>query len=160
MKSCYGQNRETTDIPEIKEIKSRSQTGISIITVEVVFGVDDLDQVGKIRNKVSEVYPLLPKGSSQPFVNSDIGDVFGIVMSVTGDGFNWAKNLLQTRLRELLEVKDVANRLLRRPRRELFIVLIISSLREASPTQLLQLIQSQNIIDSGGTIELLENQLL
>ena len=98
-------------IPEIDEIVSRSQTGLSIITVELVFGVEDLDRVWQdIRNKVSEVYPQLPKGSSQPFVDSDLGDVFGIVLSLSGDGFNYRQMKLAADQikQELLLLKGVA----------------------------------------------------
>ena len=85
-------------------------------------------------------------------------------MSVTGDGFNYrAMKLAADQIKsELLEVKDVAKIDFYGVQDErLFIDFNNAKLAEwkLSPTQLLQLIQSQNIIDSGGTIELLEESI-
>ena len=50
-----------------------------------------------LRKKVDDVRADLPKGISGPHVNDDYGDIYGTVVTLTGEGFSYK------------ELKDVAD---------------------------------------------------
>lgn len=69
------------EINEVKTIRSSSRTGASIINVELVDSVDDVDQFwDEVRNKVEKV--RLPKGCSRPFVDGDFGEIYVVVLNL------------------------------------------------------------------------------
>ncbi|MDF1702206.1 MAG: efflux RND transporter permease subunit [Planctomycetota bacterium] len=97
---------------QIKEVRSTSQPGLSILTVEIQDKYDGtmLPQVwDELRRKVGDAQSKLPPGAGPSVVNDDFGDVFGVLLAVYGDGFSYkelyehAKSLE----RELLLVQDV-----------------------------------------------------
>src|SRR5688572_6619118 len=62
------------EIPEVKEIKSDSKTGASIIHVIVKDQFTDLEPIWQdLRNKMNDVRPELPAGTYGPFVNDEYG---------------------------------------------------------------------------------------
>lgn len=96
------------ELGEVKEIRSSSEAGVSTISVEILFEQsktkDDLQIVyTKLRNKARDAARKLPPGASEPFVNDDYADVFGLYYLLTSDGFSpremydYAK-LLRTRI--------------------------------------------------------------
>ncbi|MCZ6659669.1 MAG: efflux RND transporter permease subunit, partial [Gammaproteobacteria bacterium] len=71
------------EIAEIKTVKSKSMVGLSIIQVTAGDAVTDPDQVwDDVRAKVASVRGQLPPGSASPFVDSDFGDVYEIVLAL------------------------------------------------------------------------------
>ncbi len=71
------------EIAEIDTVKSKSMVGISVIQTTAGDLVDDTDQVwDDVRAKVDSVRAALPAGSGQPFVYSDFGRVYEIVIAV------------------------------------------------------------------------------
>ena len=44
-----------------------------------------------LRRKVDAVRPTLPNGLIGPNVNDDFGDVYGIILALTGEGYNYAE---------------------------------------------------------------------
>ena len=80
---------EIRKIPEVKEIKSSSATGLSTIHVKVYdkyFNLDDIWQ--DLRNKASAAHSKMPQGTSPPYVNDQFGDVSVITLALTADGFD------------------------------------------------------------------------
>lgn len=80
------------EMQEVKEIRSISKDGLSIITVEVKFEFSpkrsDLQAVWtRMRNKVADTQSALPPGASVPVVNDDFGDVFGLYYLLTGPDY-------------------------------------------------------------------------
>ena len=70
-------------IPEVDTITSKSRVGLSIIQVTAADTVTDTDQVwDEVRAKVGAVRHRLPQGADPPFVNSDFGDVYEIVLAL------------------------------------------------------------------------------
>ncbi len=70
-------------ITEVDIIESKSMTGLSVIQIAAEDKVTDTDQVwDEIRAKVTSVQDTLPLGSQTPFVNSDFGDVYEIVLAL------------------------------------------------------------------------------
>jgi len=70
-------------ITEVDVIESKSMVGLSVIQIAVDDRVTNTDQVwDEIRAKVNTVKSKLPLGSEPPFVNSDFGDVYEIVIAL------------------------------------------------------------------------------
>lgn len=86
------------EIDVIKNVRSQSMTGLSIIEVEFQENQKDMKPIWqKLRNKVSDAQPTLPPEAMTPAINDEFGDVYGILVALTGDGFSYR------------ELKDVAD---------------------------------------------------
>ena len=90
---------EVTDVLEkaiqklenIDEIKSVSQPGLSLITINIQPKVKtpQLPQLwDHLRRKVNDAKGSLPTGAYEPIVNDDFADVYGILYAVTADGYS------------------------------------------------------------------------
>ncbi len=112
---------EVTDVLEIaiqqlgqlKEIKSISKAGLSLITVSIKdkYDKNGLPQVwDELRRKVGDAQTKLPPGTKSSIVNDDFGDVYGILLALTGDGYSYKElnDAVDYLRRELLLVKDVS----------------------------------------------------
>jgi len=44
-----------------------------------------------LRRKINDVIPRLPTGAMAPEIYDDYGDVFGIFLALTGDGYSYAE---------------------------------------------------------------------
>lgn len=78
-------------LKQLKKVTSISNRGQSIVTVEVQdkFDKDTLPQVwDELRRKVSDSRASLPPGAGPPVVVDDFSDVYGILLSITGDGYS------------------------------------------------------------------------
>jgi len=83
---------EIRKIPEVKEIKSSSATGISTIHVKIYdryFNLDDIWQ--DLRNKVNAVQSRLPQGTRPTYVNDEFGDVSVVTLALTANGFEMSQ---------------------------------------------------------------------
>jgi multidrug efflux pump subunit AcrB len=101
-------------LAQIKEVRSISQTGLSIIYVDIQnkYFNDKIPQIwDELRRKVSDVQDRLPPGAGRSHVNDDFGDVYGVFFAVTGVGYSYEeiKDYVDYLKRELLLVKDVAS---------------------------------------------------
>jgi multidrug efflux pump subunit AcrB len=101
------------EIPALDTLYSFSRPGLSIIKVDIKqeYWADRLPQVwNEMRNKVGDVTPMLPPGCEAPDIGDDFSFVYGFVLAVTGDGFNYAE--LEDHARSLRKdlglVQDVA----------------------------------------------------
>ncbi len=82
------------EMPQLDMMYSQSRAGLSIIRVDMKeqYWADTLPQVwDELRRKVNDVTPLLPPGALKPDVGDDFSFVFGFVLAVTGDGFDYAE---------------------------------------------------------------------
>jgi multidrug efflux pump subunit AcrB len=71
------------EIPEIETVESKSMMGLSIVQVAAGDAITNTEQVwDDVRAKVDLVRAQLPPGVSPPFVDSDFGDVFEIVLAL------------------------------------------------------------------------------
>ncbi|MCP4327627.1 MAG: efflux RND transporter permease subunit [Alphaproteobacteria bacterium] len=81
-------------LKQLDHLESVSIPGLSIVKVFIKpsFQSDTLPQIwDELKSKIKDVEPQLPPGAGRPFVNSDFGDVFGLVLAVTGDGYSFAE---------------------------------------------------------------------
>jgi multidrug efflux pump subunit AcrB len=88
---------ELQKLKELDSLQSYSQAGLSRITVNIKasYSSDELPQIwDKVRARASEVAEKLPPGTAPPVVVDDFGDVFGLLLAVTGDGYS-AKEMEQ-----------------------------------------------------------------
>jgi multidrug efflux pump subunit AcrB len=101
-------------MPQLWRITSRSMDGISIITPEIkqTYTAAEMPQVwDELRRKVGDAQSRLPPGARPSIVNDDFGDVFGVYLAITGDGFSYAalRDYADMLRRELLQVPGVAS---------------------------------------------------
>ena len=80
-------------MPQVKRIKmSVSRPGVSDILVDFKdeYKSADLPNIfDELRRKIADVRPSLPPGAGEPIVMDDFGDVYGIYLMLTGDGYSW-----------------------------------------------------------------------
>jgi len=149
-------------LKSIDYIKSFSAPGFSQIWVNIKpeYWSDRLPQVwDEMRRKIREVEGSLPPGCNRPIVNDDFGDVYGLLMAITGDGFSAAEmeEAAKGLKKELSVVKGVA-------RVELWGVQPKVIYVEASQSQLsqigisdksiIQTLQQQNMVVDAGSIDI------
>ncbi len=97
---------------QLDRVESKSDRGLSTLTVTVKNNYDakTLPQVwDELRRKIGDAAGGLPAGAGQPIVIDDYGDVYGVFVAVTADGYTYAelKNYVDFLRRELLLVDDV-----------------------------------------------------
>ncbi len=146
------------EIPEVAHITSESRTGLSIITVELRETVTNLRPVwDNLRRKVDRTAGELPQGVV-PVVDDELGDVFGTVLVLTADGFSYVElEEIAEQVRDVfLRIGDVAKVEIHGTQEERVFVDFdnarLSGLGLSVP-QLRGILQSSNIIISGGAVE-------
>lgn len=111
---------EVTDVIEkaaqqlgqLKRVESRSSRGLSYVKVVIKeqYGKNDLPQIwDELRRKVNDAQKNMPPGAGPSVVNDDYGDVYGVYVALTGEGYTY-RDLYKTAKflqRELLQVQDV-----------------------------------------------------
>ena len=148
-------------------LKSFSAPGYSQIWVNIKtqYWSDKLPQIwDDMRRKVREVEGSLPPGCQRPIVNDDFGDVYGLLMAITGDGYSYAEmeDAAKNLKKELSLVEGVA-------RVELWGVQPKVIYLEASETQLSQLgisdksivatMQQQNMVVDAGSVDVQQKRV-
>jgi multidrug efflux pump subunit AcrB len=148
------------EIPELDYVKSESRTGVSIITVNISQSFTDMRPIwDRLRRKVEDLADDLPEGVVGPYVNDEFGDVFGIVINITGEGFSYSelKQVAEEVRDELLRLPDAAKVEIHGLQDErIFIEYDNARLSELgiSPYQLSAWLSSRNIVISGGAFDL------
>jgi len=151
----------------IDYLRSFSAPGYSQIWVNIKtqYWSDKLPQIwDDMRRKVREVEGSLPPGCQRPIVNDDFGDVYGLLMAITGDGYSYAEmeDAAKNLKKELSLVEGVA-------RVELWGVQPKVIYLEASETQLSQLgisdksivatMQQQNMVVDAGSVDVQQKRV-
>ena len=146
------------EIPELDVVRSESSTGSSFIWVDIQARYRQMRPIwDDLRRKVDKAKPELPDGVLGPFVDDEFGDVFGIVISLTGEDFSYMelKEYTDDARDELLLIDEVAKVEIYGAQDERIFVEYnnarLSEL-ECSPTQLQQILEAQNIINPGGEV--------
>ncbi len=150
--------KKAQEMPEIDSITSESRTGISIVYVNFKESYKIMRPIfDDLRRKIDTVVPDLPQGSTPPEINDEFGDVFGVVYTLTGDGFSYAElKIVADELRDvLLKEPDIAKVDIHGAQQEVvFVEYNNARLSELglSPQQLSASLASVNILSSGGDI--------
>ena len=94
--------RHIRKVKGVEDIRSVSRPGMSIVYVDMLdnFPPEQLPKAWQeLRNKMGEVKRELPPEAMSPIVQDDFGDVFGVMLALTGDGYSDAE--LRERAKEL-----------------------------------------------------------
>jgi multidrug efflux pump subunit AcrB len=151
--------RAIKQMPELDFVRSTSKTGLSIINVDIQQRYKDIQPIwDDLRRKIESASDELPEGASQPNVDDDFGDVFGIVLSITGEGFSYAElEEVAKDVRDELLLLDMAGKVELHgvQKEEIYIEYSGTRLAESglTPFDLQQLLASRNIITPGGAVE-------
>ncbi|MEM9062183.1 MAG: efflux RND transporter permease subunit [Pseudomonadota bacterium] len=86
--------RKIREIGEVENIETVITTGQVLLYVELfdtLYGADIEAAWEDLRNKMQAVRADLPEGTSEPFVNTEYGDVAIATIALTGDGYTLAE---------------------------------------------------------------------
>ncbi|MCF3652064.1 efflux RND transporter permease subunit [Synoicihabitans lomoniglobus] len=156
------------ELPHLNLVKTQSMAGVSIIAVELLEATP-ADAVGatwnKLRDKVEAAAPHLPDGAWPPAVNDEVGDVFGMVVALTGDDFSFReRNETAQALRdELLKVEGVAKVELYGVQDERIFIDFSDNLfaeRNLSPFQIAQAFDRENTVAPSGEARVGDERVL
>lgn len=146
----------------VDEINSISSRGLSQITVTMKnnYGPDDLPQIwDELRRKVNDLKATLPPGVNDPQVIDDFGDVFGILLAVTGEGYSY-KELIDyiDYLRRELELVDGVSKVSVSgdQQQQVFIEISMKKMSSLglSPTTVFNLLSTQNVVSDAGAVRI------
>ncbi len=154
------------EMPEIDFIASRSKPGISIIFVNIKESYSAMRPIwDSLRRKVDRASSQLPSGIIGPIINDEFGDVFGSMITITGEGYSPAelKEIADDTRNELLLIEEVAKVEIYGAQEErVFVEFNNARLAELgiSPGQLQSILESRNIIFPGGEIFTKDEQIV
>ena len=144
------------EIPELDFVSSTSKVGVSIIYVNISEQYTDMRPIwDKLRRKVERARAELPANVIGPNVNDEFGDVFGSIIAVTGDGFDYRslRQIADEVRNELLFIPEAAKvEIVGAQDERIFVEYDNARLAEfgLSPVQLQQALNARNIILPGG----------
>jgi multidrug efflux pump subunit AcrB len=155
------------ELPELKEVSSSSQTGLSVVTVILKEEVDP-DEMQSVWNRLRRNLSTmegLPAGVYPILKDDGLGEVYGIVVGLVSDGFSYAdmKEYADKIRNELIKIPDAAKVVLGGVQNErVFIEFDNTLLKEYGLTtgMLHQFISTTNILSSGGELSLGEERVI
>ena len=155
------------ELPELKEVSSTSRTGLSVVSVVLKDEVapENLQAVwDRLRRKLNGLKGL-PQGVNPNLNDDGIGDVYGIAVGLSSDGFSYAqmKEYADDIRDDLIKLPDAAKVELGGVQDErIFVEFDNARLREygLSASQLQQYIGTTNILSSGGQISLNNERII
>ncbi len=147
------------ELPELKLVKSTSRTGLSVVQVELRMDVapDKLQQVwDRLRRKLGAISDL-PAEARWQLKDDGIGEVFGVAVGLTSDGYSFAemKEFADELRNDLIRLDDAAKVEINGEQDErIFIEFDNVKLKSYGITSvgLKNIITSTNILNSGGEI--------
>lgn len=100
------------EMGQLDRVESRSSRGLSSVQVTMKDKYDkaSLPQVwDELRRKVNDYQRQLPPGAGPSIVNDDFGDVYGVFLAITGEGYTYKEMYEYAKFlqRELLKAQDV-----------------------------------------------------
>jgi multidrug efflux pump subunit AcrB len=100
------------ELGQLDYVWSRSSRGLSIIhpIIKDKYGKAILPQVwDELRRKVNDAQGKLPPGAGPSVVNDDFGDVYGIYLAFTGDGYTYREiyDYVKMLQKDLLQAQGV-----------------------------------------------------
>jgi len=153
------------EIPELDFVASESRTGVSIVSANVKESYKDMRPIwDNLRRKVDAVQNQLPSDAQPSIVNDDFGDVFGIVIGLTAEGFSYQemKDVAEQAKDDLLRLSEAAKvDIFGIQEERIFIEYNNARLAELnlSPSQLRDQLSSRNIVIPGGSINISDEKI-
>ncbi|MEZ8193850.1 efflux RND transporter permease subunit [Vibrio cortegadensis] len=158
----YPLEKAIQQLSYVDEVNSLSSRGLSQITVSMKnsYGPDDLPQIwDELRRKVNDLKSQLPPGVNDPSVIDDFGDVYGILLAVSGEGYSY-KELLDyiDYLRRELELVDGVSKVSvsGQQQEQVFIEISMKKISSLglSPNTVFNLLSTQNVVSDAGAIRI------
>lgn len=151
----------------IKHITSINSAGLSQIEIEIKeqYGANELPQIwDEVRRKVNDSIKLLPPGVATPNVIDDFGDVFGILVNISGDGYSnrELQNYANFLRRELVLVSGVKKVVIAGKIDEQVVVEISQQKLSAlglNQDYIYSLINAQNVVSNAGSIRVGDDRI-
>lgn len=149
-------------LPYVKYVSSISSAGVSQIIVEMksTYRKDDLKQIwDELRRKINDLTPNLPPGVNPPSVIDEFGDVFGVLLAISGEGYSYEelKDYSDYLRRELVLIKGVGKVSVTGEQQEQVIVEITRNKLTAlgiPMSRITQLLQTQNQVSNSGRVKI------
>jgi len=150
------------EMGQIDRVESRSSRNLSSVqvTMKDKYDKNSLPQVwDELRRKVNDCQRKLPPGAGPSIVNDDFGDVYGVYLAISGDGYTskevyeYAKFLQ----RELLKAQDVKRIVFYGVQQEtIYIEMRRDKMAQfgVAPADIYTALRSKNIPASGGYLSL------
>lgn len=152
--------KEIQEIPELDFVASESRTGVSIISVNIKESFKVMRPIwDKLRRKIDAVKDQLPSDAKEPIVNDEFGDVFGVVIGLTAEGYSYKemKDVADQAKDDLLRLSEAAKvDVFGMQEERVFIEYSNGRLAELNlaPSQLRDQLSSRNIVIPGGSINI------
>lgn len=148
-------------LPYIKNIRSISTPGLSQIIVEMkgTYRKQELRQIwDEVRRKVNDLAGNFPQGVNPPQIKDDFGDVFGVMLALTGQGYSneELKDFSDYLRRELVLVDGVSKVGVAGTQKEMVVVEISRSKLVSlgiPQANIFELLRSQNTVSNAGKIK-------
>lgn len=90
----YPLEKEIRKLPYIDRITSTSSNGMSqiMVSMKMDYGPDELPQIwDEMRRKINDLQPTLPQGAQSLQIIDDFGDVYGVMLMLTGDDYDYVE---------------------------------------------------------------------
>ncbi|HCH4001250.1 TPA: multidrug efflux RND transporter permease subunit VmeV [Vibrio parahaemolyticus] len=90
----YPLEKEIRKLPYIDRITSTSSNGMSqiMVSMKMDYGPDELPQIwDEMRRKINDLQPILPQGVQSLQIIDDFGDVYGVMLMLTGDDYDYVE---------------------------------------------------------------------
>jgi len=154
-------------LPYIKNVRSISTPGLSQIVVEMkgIYRKQALRQIwDELRRKVNDLSGGFPSGVGTPIIKDDFGDVFGVLLALTGKGYsNQELKDFSDYLRRELVLIDGVNKVNVSGVQQEMVVVEISRSRLVSlgisQSSIFELLRSQNTVSNAGKITVGEESI-
>ncbi len=155
------------ELPELDEVNSTSRTGLSVVSVTLKDEVskENMQAVwDRLRRKLNTIQGL-PSGVSPNLNDDGVGDVYGIVVGLTSDGYSYTemKEYADDIKDELIKLPDAAKVELGGVQEErVFVEFDNTRLKEygLSASRLQQSISATNILNSGGQVNVGDERII
>lgn len=150
------------EMGQLERLESRSARDLSIVQVTMKDRYDksSLPQVwDELRRKVNDYQRQLPPGAGPSIVNDDFGDVYGVFLAITGEGYTYKEMYEYAKFlqRELLKARDVKRIIFYGVQPE---AIYIEMRREkmarfgVAPAEIFAALRAKNVPASGGYLHL------
>ena len=153
---------------QLKRIeKSISRPGMSDLTLvfkDEYKAADFPDIYDELRRKIQDMRHKLPPGAQDPIVVDDFGDVYGVYLAISGEGYTYRdfKDVADALKKELVLVKGVKKIVIGGVQPEV-VYLEISRTRLGelgiSINQIASILSSQNVVEDAGRVRVGPNYL-
>ncbi len=90
----YPLEKEIRKLPYIDNITSTSSDGMSqiMVSMKMDYGPDELPQIwDEMRRQINDLRPNFPQGVQSLQIIDDFGDVYGVMLMLTGDDYNYVE---------------------------------------------------------------------